>query len=126
MRTPGRYENFRKKVTADSKVHLVKGKVAGIAPAPNGDIFLEVEDAIKGEKRIHQHDLVVLATGMQPTLGDEKSPFKALLDEDGFVINGEENGIFAAGCAKQPLDVMRSAQSGTSAALKAIQTVRGR
>ena len=34
--------------------------------------------------------------------------------------------IFAAGCAKQPLDVMKTAQSATGAAMKAIQTVRGR
>ncbi len=126
LRTPGRYENFRKKVMADSNVHLIKGKVANVTAAENGDVLLEVEDAVKGEKRTHRHDLVVLATGMQPTLAQENTPFKALLDEDGFVVTGEEKGIFAAGCARQPLDVMRSAQSGTSAALKAIQTVRGR
>jgi quinone-modifying oxidoreductase subunit QmoA len=48
------------------------------------------------------------------------------MDEEGFVISAENNGIFAAGCAAEPLDVMKSAQSATSAAMKAIQTVRGR
>jgi len=48
------------------------------------------------------------------------------MDEEGFVIGGAENGIFAAGCARMPLDVMRSAQTATGAALKAIQTVAGR
>ena len=42
------------------------------------------------------------------------------------VAGGEEAGIFAAGCARMPLDVTRSAQSGTAAALKAVQTVKGR
>ncbi len=41
-------------------------------------------------------------------------------------MGGEEAGIFAAGCARMPLDVMRTAQSGTAAALKAVQTVKGR
>ena len=126
LRTPGRYENFRKKVVADEHVRLVKGKVAGVTAEADGSVLVEVEDAVKGEKRKVRHDLVVLATGMQPSLAGEASPFKAALDTDGFVVEGEANGIFAAGCARQPLDVMRSAQSGTSAALKAIQTVRGR
>ncbi len=127
LRTPGRYENFRQKVTADEKLRLVKGKVAGVeADAATGDVILEVEDAVKGEKRKIRHDLVVLATGMQPTLAGEKNPYGVAVDADGFIVDGDVKGIFAAGCAKQPLDVMRSAQSATSAALKAIQTVRGR
>jgi quinone-modifying oxidoreductase subunit QmoA len=48
------------------------------------------------------------------------------VDEDGFVVSGEEAGIFVAGCARMPLDVMRSAQSGASAAMKAVQTAKGR
>ena len=127
LRTPGRYENFRKKVTCDDKIRLVKGKVAGAeADAATGDVILEVEDAVKGEKRKVRHDLVVLATGMQPSLAGECNPYGVTVDADGFIVDGEDKGIFAAGCAKQPLDVMRSAQSGTSAALKAIQAVRGR
>ena len=63
---------------------------------------------------------------MQPSLAGGDNPFGVTLDADGFIVDGEDKGIFAAGCAKQPLDVMRSAQSGTSAAMKAIQTVRGR
>lgn len=127
LRTPGRYENFRNKVAGDDKVTLVKGKVAGVeADAATGDVILEVEDAVKGTKRKIRHDLVVLATGMQPSLAGAENPFGVKVDADGFIVDGEDKGIFAAGCAKQPLDVMRSAQSGTSAAMKAIQTVRGR
>ena len=72
------------------------------------------------------YDLVVLATGMQPSLAGENPPLPLPLDEDGFIAGGEEAGIFAAGCARMPLDVTRSAQSGTAAALKAVQTVKGR
>ncbi|MDL2267578.1 CoB--CoM heterodisulfide reductase iron-sulfur subunit A family protein [Desulfovibrio sp. OttesenSCG-928-G15] len=126
LRTPGRYENFRDKVTADDKIRLVKGKVAALETDADGNVLVEVEDAVKGEKRKYTHDLVVLATGMQPSLAGDANPYGVTLDEDGFIVDGEEKGIFAAGCAKQPLDVMRSAQSGTSAAMKAIQTAKGR
>lgn len=127
LRTPGRYDNMLKRVQADPKIKFVKGKVAGVSEdAATGDILVEVEDAIKAEKWKNRHDLVVLATGMQPSLLGEKLPFKLALDEDGFVLETENSGIFATGCASKPLDVMRSAQSGTSAAMKAVQTVRGR
>lgn len=127
LRTPGRYENFYKKIVSDEKVSLVKGKVAAVeADHATGDVIVEVEDAVRGDKRKARHDLVVLATGMQPSLAGQCNPYGVTVDADGFIIDGEDKGIFAAGCAKQPLDVTRSAQSGTSAALKAIQTVRGR
>ncbi len=126
LRTPGRYENFRAKVEADEKVRLVKGKVAGLEACDCGDVLLEVEDAVKGTKSKRRHDLVVLAAGMQPSLAGEANPYGVTIDADGFVVDGGERGIFAAGCAARPLDVMNAAQSGTGAALKAIQTVRGR
>lgn len=127
LRTPGRYDKFMRRVVADEKIHLVKGKVAGVEEdSASGDVIVEVEDAVKGEKKKARFDMVVLATGMQPSLSGEKNPYGVAIDEDGFVIGGEEQGIFTAGCAKKPLDVMRTAQSGTSAALQAIQTVKGR
>ena len=63
---------------------------------------------------------------MQPSLSLGNCPLPLPLDEDGFVTGGEEEGIFTAGCALMPLDVTRSAQTGTAAALKAVQTVEGR
>jgi quinone-modifying oxidoreductase subunit QmoA len=110
---------------ADDGITAVKGKVAAVEQGA-GQVLVTVEDAVRGAKYQQGFDLVVLATGMQPSLAGEKTPFGAMVDEDGFVIAGAEQGIFAAGCAKKPLDVMKSAQSATGAALKAIQTVRGR
>lgn len=127
LRTPGRYVNFRDKVTANPNVSLIKGKVAKIvAGDANDDVIVEAEDAVNGRKLVAKHDLVVLATGMQPSLQNEENPYGVALDEDGFIVESEDSGIFAAGCAREPLDVNHSAQSGSSAALKAIQTVRGR
>ncbi len=127
LRTPGRYMNVLEKVKAAPNVRFVKGKVAEIAEnAETGAVALVAEDAVRGEKLSLSFDMVVLAAGMQPTLAGEELPLPVTVDEDGFVVSGEEAGIFAAGCARMPLDVMRSAQSGTSAAMKAVQTVKGR
>jgi quinone-modifying oxidoreductase subunit QmoA len=97
--------------------------VAAIVEDADGSPVVTVENALTGIKTDEKFDMVVLATGMQPTCAGLQVPAGAI-DADGFVIDGE--GIIAAGCAKQPLDVMKTAQSGTAAAMKAIQTVVGR
>ncbi len=127
LRTPGRYEKFSQRVLNEPNVTTVKGKVAEVEEdiRDNG-VWLTVEDAIIGNKTVEHFDLVVLATGMQPSLAGVSLPIDVNIDDQGFITNGEDKGIFAAGCAKEPLDVMKSAQSGTGAAMKAIQTVRGR
>lgn len=126
LRTPDRYQKFRNRVLADEAIRPVKGKVAAAEQGPGKSVILTVEDAVAGTKSKEEYDLVVLATGMQPSLADAPLPMDLPLDEEGFIVGGEDNGIFAAGCAKKPLDVMKSAQSGTGAAMKAIETVRGR
>lgn len=126
LRAPGRYVNVLDKVKAMPNVQLVKGKVADACQAEGDRVRLTVEDAVRGEKLTLDYDLVVLATGMQPSLATDKLPLPLPLDEEGFIAGGEEAGIFAAGCAYMPLDVTRTAQSGTAAALKAVQTVKGR
>ena len=126
LRTPGRYVNVLDRCKATGKVSFVKGKVANLEQAEGDKVTVQVEDAIRGEKLTLTYDLVVLATGMQPTLSEDKLPLPLPLDDDGFVTGGEEAGIFAAGCAVMPLDVTRSAQTGTAAALKAVQAVKGR
>lgn len=126
LRAPGRYVKVLEKVKAQPNVCFVKGKVADCVQAPGDTVRITAEDAVRGEKLTLDYDLVVLATGMQSSLAGEDAPLPLPLDEDGFVAGGEEAGIFAAGCARMPLDVMRSAQSGTAAALKAVQTVKGR
>ncbi len=127
LRTPGRYENFAKKVLESGRVKTVKGKVAALEQDIRTDgVWVTAEDIIKGTKLEECFDLVVLATGMQPSLAGESFPINVPMDEEGFIVGGEEQGIFSAGCAKEPVDVMKTAQSATGAAMKAIQMVRGR
>lgn len=126
MRAPGRYVNVLEKVQALPNVHFVKGKVAEAFQAGADRVGFVAEDEIPGHKEIHEFDLGVLATGMQPSLASGNLPLPMPLDDEGFVAGGQRAGIFSAGCALMPLDVSRSAQSGTAAALKAVQTASGR
>ena len=126
LRTPGRYDKFKALTIDDPNLSLVKGKVAAIKQDAGKNPILTVENAVTGIKGDEKFDLVVLATGMQPSASGMKLPAGLPVDEEGFLIGGEDKGIVAAGCAKLPLDVMKTAQSATSAALKAIQNVVGR
>jgi quinone-modifying oxidoreductase, subunit QmoA len=125
LRTPGKYEKFLKKFQADEKITMIKGKVADVSEAKNGRVQVIYEDAIAGAKQTDTFDLVVLATGMQPSVCSDELPVEMVQDENCFLEDDLKGGIFAAGCAKSPLDVMGSAQSATGAALKAIQTLVG-
>jgi quinone-modifying oxidoreductase subunit QmoA len=122
LRTPGRYEKFYKKVKADGNVSFVKGKVAKIEEdAETKDVIVTVEDTLSGKKIQSRHEMVVLATGMEPSTAQVKVPGNAKYDENNFVISDE---ILSTGCAKKPSDVMSSGQTATGTALKAIQMVR--
>ncbi|MBL0715472.1 MAG: CoB--CoM heterodisulfide reductase iron-sulfur subunit A family protein [Desulfosarcina sp.] len=125
IRSPGqRYEQFYQKVKADEKIIFVKGKVAAVEAAADGAVSVTAENAVTGEKSSQTVDMVVLATGMQPTAAVAKLPADLNYTEDGFVINDFQNGgIFAAGCANKPADVVSSNQNATGMALKAIQTL---
>ncbi len=125
IRSPGqRYEQFYQKVKEDEKIIFVKGKVAAVEAAADGGVTVTAENAVTGEKTSQTVDMAVLATGMQPTASEAKLPASVNYTEDGFVINDFANGgVFAAGCANKPLDVISSNQNATGMALKAIQTL---
>ena len=125
IRTPGLYENrFYTKIKADANVSFLKGKVARVEQAPNGDVKVTAEDIHGGGKVTESFDLVVLATGMEPTA---KSLAGAGVKTtwDGFVDQGAlPKGVYAAGTVKAPVDVARTAQDATAAVMKSIQSLR--
>ncbi|MCU0556408.1 MAG: CoB--CoM heterodisulfide reductase iron-sulfur subunit A family protein [Desulfobacterales bacterium] len=127
LRAPGqRYEKFYQKIKEDPNVFLIKGKVAEVSEDPHtGNLTVVAENAVTGQK-IHQTvDMVVLATGMQPTAANVKLPADLKYTDDGFIINDfEKGGMFAAGCANKPADVVSCNQNATGMALKAIQTLK--
>ncbi len=124
LRTPGKYENFREKFMADPNTVFIKGKVADIVAERDGSVTVVAENALTGAKIHQQVDLCVLATGMEPALGEQGKALGATMDDNGFVVSTPEKGMLAAGCAKSAVDVYTSGQSSTAAALKAIQIGR--
>ena len=128
LRAPGqRYEKFYQKIKEDENIFLIKGKVAEVSEnSDNKNITVVAENAVTGEKIRQEVELAVLATGMQPTAAVKKLPAGDLnYSADGFIINDfEKGGMFAAGCANKPADVVSSNQNATGMALKAIQELR--
>ena len=126
LRAPGqRYEKFYQTIKDDPNVFFVKGKVAEVSEDSDSKaVTVVAENAVTGEKTKQVVDLVVLATGMQPTAANAKLPADLKYNADGFIINDyEKGGMFAAGCANKPADVVSSNQNATGMALKAIQTL---
>ncbi len=126
LRTPGTYEFFAKKVLSDPHVEIMKGKVARVTEDPaTRDLTVEAEDILSAAKTTLTVDLVVLATGMAPSLGGAPPPAGVSVDADGFVVaDASSEGVVAAGCARGPVDVATAAQEGTAAALRAIQAIQ--
>jgi quinone-modifying oxidoreductase subunit QmoA len=127
LRTPGRYEQFLWKVRDDEKVHLVRGKVAKVTQEPGTDnVVVVAEDTAVGDRQSMTFDMVVLAAGMVPSTKAAPFPLPLSYTPDGFIIPELlPPGIFAVGTLKGPLDVMKSNEDATGAALKSL-TVAGR
>lgn len=125
-RTFGRDAAFAARVLADERVRAVKGKVAAVAEEPgSGDVLLTVEDTATGIKAEQRFELAVLATGMRPSLAGKRLPVDMPKDAAGFLADDAARGLFVAGCAGEPMSVMRCAESATAAAMRAIAFVRG-
>ena len=131
IRAIDRFEDFYQMVQADKSVSFVKSKVARVAlNEANGNPILHGVDTEGYHRYANEHDLVVLAVGMEPEmtglLGNSLSA-DIVLDSSSFIEGcagaAAEAGMFAAGAASSPLDVNRSVQSATAASLKAIQVV---
>ena len=127
LRTPGRYEQFLWKVRDDEQVHLIRGKVAKVTQEPGTDnVVVVAEDTAVGDKQSMTFDMVVLAAGMVPSTKASPFPLPLSYTPDGFIIPELlPPGIFAVGTLKGPLDVMKSNEDATGAALKSL-TVAGR
>lgn len=139
IRTIDRFEDFERRVRQDQRVHFIKSKVASIEEHPDsGNPILKGVDTHGYKRYANSHDLVVLAVGMQPSLDiasivADQTTSGLEVDTNGFIQianrttyhggGDSTNGMFSAGCAADALDVNRSVQSATAAALYAIQVV---
>jgi len=125
IRAIDRFEEFYNRVKEDEKVSFVKSKVAYIAEdKASGNPILHGVDTEGYNRYAAEHDLVVLAIGMEPSVDINALTSEISTDASGFIQLDEENGaFFGAGCSTNPLDVNRAVQSATAAALRAIQVV---
>jgi len=130
VRAPGKsFEEFYNRV-AEEGVVFVRGKVADVYPAGNGDgrLILQAEDTLLGMVRKFPVDMVVLSTGLEPRrdAADVRRLFNIGCSSEGFFlerhpklapVNTFADGIFVAGCCQGPKDIPDTvAQSGAAAA----------
>jgi quinone-modifying oxidoreductase subunit QmoA len=125
IRAIDRFEDFYQKVKADSKVTFIKSKVARISlNESNGNVVSHGVNTEGYKRYANEHDLIVLAVGMEPSVKGISIPGHIVADSSGFIEADPANGaVFGAGCATNALDVNRAVQSATAAALRAIQVV---
>ncbi|MRR49537.1 MAG: CoB--CoM heterodisulfide reductase iron-sulfur subunit A family protein [Rhodocyclaceae bacterium] len=124
IRAIDRFEDFYAAVWNDPTVSFVKSKVARIAVnEANGNPVLHGVDTEGYKRYATEHDLVVLAVGMEPEVTGVKLPEDIIQDSSNFIEGSKDGGMFGAGAASSPLDVNRAVQSATAASLRAIQVI---
>jgi quinone-modifying oxidoreductase subunit QmoA len=124
IRAIDRFEDFYQHVQNDPTVRFIKSKVARIASnEQNGNPILHGVDTEGAHRYANEHDLVVLAVGMEPEISGVALPEDMLLDASHFIEGSRSGGMFGAGSAASPLDVNRAVQSATAASLRAIQVI---
>ena len=93
LRTPGTYEFFQKKVLGDERITITKGKVARVSlDQTTGKLAVEAEDILAAGKTRLPVDLVVLASGMVPSLARGGLDGPVALDADRFVLEAGRRG----------------------------------
>jgi quinone-modifying oxidoreductase subunit QmoA len=124
IRAIDRFEDFYANVYKDPTVSFVKSKVARIAlNEENGNPILHGVNTEGYHRYATEHDLVVLAVGMEPEVTGVKLPDDLVLDSSNFIEGSKSGGMFGAGSAASPLDVNRAVQSATAASLRAVQVI---
>lgn len=128
LRCPGRYEQFLWKVRDMAGVQLIRGKIAKVEQEVGSDNVLVTAENTLGEGKLTAaYDMVVLAVGMVPSTKNAPLPLPLSYTPEGFIIPELlPEGITAVGSMKSPLDVAKSVQEGTGAALKSLISLGGR
>jgi len=128
LRCPGRYEQFLWKVRDMAGVKLIRGKIAKVEQEVGSDnVVVTAENTLGEGKLTAAYDLVVLAVGMVPSTKNAPLPLPLSYTPEGFIIPELlPDGITAVGSMKSPLDVAKSVQEGTGAALKSLISLGGR
>ena len=125
IRAIDRLEDFYRGVQRDKTVKFVKSKPAKIEfDEKAGKPVIHGVDTEGYHRYATEHDLVVLAIGMEPETRGITLPAGIVTDSSGFIEGSVDGGQCAAGAASSPLDVNRAVQNATAAALRAIKVTR--
>ncbi len=121
------YEEFYQNAKAMG-ISFEKGKIARITETENQNLNLRVELIDEYSQVVdREHDLVVLSVGMLPGY-DPRAVFDVPVTKNGFIkspalnispATTEKVGIFAAGAATGPMDIVDSIMSAGAAAAQA-------
>ena len=141
MQTPGQYEYFYKRVQEDEGVLFSRGEIRSVTEDSHDNVVVEVDDTVVGGSIRTAVDLLVLSADMVPvTSNPEASGALNLQYLQGkelpttqfgfadshficFPYETRRTGIYSAGTVRQSMDLAASAQDGSAAALKAIQSI---
>jgi len=131
VRTPGKgYEEFYQRAQTEHNVIYIKSKPNKVYLSRKGNPVVAALDLLTNRKIELEVDMVVLATGMTPSIGKELvSELKIPLDENGFVqevhpklrpVECTSEGIFVCGAIHGPKDISESVTQASATASKAI------
>ncbi len=121
-----RYEQFYQNAKAMG-IGFVKAKVAHLDPAPGGNVALRYEDQLGGGFASAEHDLVVLSLGMVPAWNPQ-GVSQLTCAPDRFIKTvrpytapalTEAEGVFTAGAAAGPKDIVDTISEAGGAAMEA-------
>lgn len=130
IRTPGFDEGMYRKAREAGTVFIRERPAKVDVDPDSGKIVVESLDVALGRKVRAELDLLVLAGGMCPSRGTTEAG-KVLglpTNEHGFFethrqcypAESQRTGIYVGGCAREPMDVGQSIESGAKAALEAL------
>ncbi len=129
IRTPGSREEYYRHVREEYRPAFIRGTPSSVE-YDGESLIVRAEDTLSGKKVEGRFDLVVLAAGMvTPPLPDIEGLEK---DRYGFFPGHSpcdptelrRSGIWAAGCAQQPMDVEDSVRSALSAVAQCLVRLR--
>jgi coenzyme F420-reducing hydrogenase delta subunit/ferredoxin len=136
IRTPGFDENLYRSVRDAGEVVFIRERPAQVDFDPEtGRAVIESLDENLGKRIRTEMDLLVLAGGMIPAadgievgqvLQLPTNPFGFFESHrQCYPAESQRTGIFAAGCAREPMNVSQSIESGVAAAMRALPFLSG-
>jgi len=126
------YEEFYQNAKAMG-IEFIKGKVARLEETPERDVIVRYERIDdRGQVEERKHDLVVLSLGLLPA-SDLSGILPIKIAEDGFVYTPSPkaapcltgvDGVFVAGTASGPKDIVDTIIEGGGAAMEASKYIQ--